>query len=451
VPNDDPTQVLATFVAGLRWSEIPPAVQVRVVDILIDAVACGLLGQSVGEIPQLARMQVELGGAGDTTVLGGHPSSAMAACLVNGYLITAATMCDAHLPTQCHVAPEVLPPSLAVAEARGSSGEDLLVAFAVGLEVTTRVGLALKPQTMRARGWHAPGVTGPFGGAAAAGRLMGLKPAQQAVALGLAGSEASGTFAQWGTMAVKFHQGSGAVSGLMAATLAEHGFSGCADILTNPVGGLLNTYSDGGDPGQITAGLGETWQLMQISLRSWPVAALMQSLVGAVVGVQSADNFDRDAIERVVISLSSKAYAMHGDMPWPDSFTARLSSRYIASVVLLDRACGLPQFSTERLESQDVNTFAKDLVDVVENPAAQEGETSVTVTLRDGTILDAVTDAPPGHPDSPLTRSDIERKFLSASQGLSLAGDPTALLAGLSNLESTRNVTALLAGLRLRR
>jgi 2-methylcitrate dehydratase PrpD len=237
----------------------------------------------------------------------------------------------------------------------------------------------------------------------------------------------------------------------MAATLAEHGFSGCADILTNPVGGLLNTYSDGGDPGQITAGLGETWQLMQISLRSWPVAALMQSLVGAVVGVQSADNFDRDAIERVVISLSSKAYAMHGDMPWPDSFTARLSSRYIASVVLLDRACGLPQFSTERLESQDVNTFAKDLVDVVENPAAQEGETSVTVTLRDGTILDAVTDAPPGHPDSPLTRSDIERKFLSASQGLSLAGDPTALLAGLSNLESTPNVTALLAGLRLRR
>ncbi|MDX6227054.1 MAG: hypothetical protein QOI76_444 [Frankiales bacterium] len=449
--NDDPTQALAAFVAGLRWSEIPSTVQVRVVDILIDAVACGLLGQSVGEIPQLARMQAELGGAGDSTVLGGHPSSAMAACLINGYLVTAATICDAHLPTQCHVAPEVLPPSMAVAEARGSSGEDLLVAFAVGLEVTTRVGLALKPPVMRARGWHAPGVTGPFGGAAAAGRLLGLNPAQQAVALGLAGSEASGTFAQWGTMAVKFHQGSGAVSGLMAATLAEHGFSGCTDILTNPVGGLLNTYSDGGDADQITAGLGETWQLMQISLRSWPVAALMQSLVGAVVGVLADDTFDRDAVERVVVSLSSKAFAMHGDMPWPDSFTARLSSRYIASVVLLDQACGLQQFSTERLAAQDVNAFAKELVDVVENPAAQEGETSVTVTLKDGTTLHVGTDAPPGHPDSPLTRADIERKFLAASQGLSLAGDPSDLLAALGNLESTPDVTAVLAGLRLRR
>jgi 2-methylcitrate dehydratase PrpD len=319
------------------------------------------------------------------------------------------------------------------------------------MEVTTRVGLALVPQTMRARGWHAPGVTGPFGGAAAAGKLIGLNPMQQTVALGLAGSESSGTFAQWGTMAVKFHQGSGAVSGLMAATLAEHSFSGCADILTNPVGGLLNTYSDGGDPEQVTAGLGEIWQLMQISLRSWSVAALMQSLVGAIVDVQSAEGFDKDAIERVDISLSSKAYAMHGDMPWPDSFTARLSARYIASVVLLDRACGLQQFSTERLESADVNAFAKELVGVVENPVAQEGETSVTVTFKDGTILRSVTDAPPGHPDSPLSRADIERKFLAASQGLSLAGDPAALLTGLSNLESTPHVTSLLAGLRLRR
>jgi 2-methylcitrate dehydratase PrpD len=118
---------------------------------------------------------------------------------------------------------------------------------------------------------------------------------------------------------------------------------------------------------------------------------------------------------------------------------------------LLDQACGLQQFSTERLEAQDVNAFAKELVEVVENPEAQEGESSVTVTLRDGTTLHAVTDAPPGHPDSPLSRADIERKFLAASHGLSLAGDPTALLAGLSNLESTPHVTALLAGLRLRR
>jgi 2-methylcitrate dehydratase PrpD len=190
---------------------------------------------------------------------------------------------------------------------------------------------------------------------------------------------------------------------------------------------------------------------MQISLRSWPVAALMQSVVGAVVGVLSDDRFDPDAVERVVVGLSSKAFAMHGDMPWPDSFTARLSSRYIASVVLLDRECGLQQFSTERLSAPDVNVFAKDQVDVVENPAAQEGETSVTVTLRDGSTLHVVTDAPPGHPDSPLTRADIERKFLAASEGLSLAGEPTELLAGLGNLESTPDVTHVLAGLRLRR
>jgi 2-methylcitrate dehydratase PrpD len=139
-------------------------------------------------------------------------------------------MCDTHRATLTHVTPEVVPPALAIAERDGLPGRDLLVALAAGLEVTTRVGIGLDYPAFRARGWHGPGVIGPFGAAAAVGRLRGFDTETMAKAFGLAGSQAAGTFAAWGTPTVKFHQCRGALSGLMAALLAEQKFLATARI-----------------------------------------------------------------------------------------------------------------------------------------------------------------------------------------------------------------------------
>ena len=89
-------------------------------------------------------------------------------------------------------------------------------------------------------------------------------------AFGLAGSQAAGTFAAWGTPTVKFHQCRGALSGLMAALLAEQKFRATREFLTAKDGGLYNAYVDGGKPELATAELGERWELMQIALRPWP-------------------------------------------------------------------------------------------------------------------------------------------------------------------------------------
>ncbi|TAM69122.1 MAG: MmgE/PrpD family protein, partial [Chloroflexota bacterium] len=112
-----PTDALAAFVAGLTYDGIPAAVRERVKDLLLDAIASGLAGTSSDEVPQIERLAEALaGGVGASTVIAGQPRSAAGAALVNGYLITAATVCDVHRPTLCHVTPEVVPPALAVAE-----------------------------------------------------------------------------------------------------------------------------------------------------------------------------------------------------------------------------------------------------------------------------------------------------------------------------------------------
>src|SRR5690606_7263165 len=146
------------------------------------------------------------------------------ATLLNGYLVTAVTMCDVHRTTLTHITPEVVPPAPAIAERDGLSGRELVAALAAGFETMTRIGLGWDVAAAGARGWHSPGGRGAFGAAAAVGRLLGFDPDTMASAFGLAGSQAAGTFAAWGTPTVKFHQCRGALSGLMAALLAQQRF-----------------------------------------------------------------------------------------------------------------------------------------------------------------------------------------------------------------------------------
>src|SRR5713101_6831261 len=174
--SGETTQVLAEFAAALSYDKIPERVRDYCKDVLLDTLACAVAGHQGDETHQLAALSAGLAQSSESTVIGGDRLSLAAATMLNGYLITAVTMCDAHRPTLTHVTPEVVPPALAIAERDALSGRDLLVALAAGFEVMTRVGIGIDYPAFRARGWHGPGVLGPFGAAAAVGRLLRLSP-----------------------------------------------------------------------------------------------------------------------------------------------------------------------------------------------------------------------------------------------------------------------------------
>src|SRR5262249_42794289 len=186
--------------------------------------------------------------SGGSRGVGGDRLARAGATMLNGYLCTAVTVCDAHRPTMTHITAEVVPPALAIAERDALSGRELLVALAAGFEVTTRIGIGVNFPEFRARGWHGPGIFGPFGAAAAVGHLRGFDTDRMSRPSGLAGSQAAGTFAAWGTPTVKFHQCRGALSGLMAALLANEKFFATREFLTACDGGLYNSYVSGGHP-----------------------------------------------------------------------------------------------------------------------------------------------------------------------------------------------------------
>src|SRR5262249_12878884 len=165
------TEVLAGFAASLQYDDLPAEVRDHCKNLLLDTLACAVAGHRGEETQQLAALASGLAQSTESSVIGGGRLSLAGGTVLHRYLFTRVTLCDLPRSRLTHVTPEVMPPALAIAERDGLSGRDLLLAIAAGCEVTTRIGIGLDYPAFRAKGWHGPGVLGPFGAAAAVGRL----------------------------------------------------------------------------------------------------------------------------------------------------------------------------------------------------------------------------------------------------------------------------------------
>ncbi len=341
-----------------------------------------------------------------------------------------------------------MPPALAIAERDDVSGEALLAAIAVGCEVATRIGRGLDYPVFRSKGWHGPGVIGPFGGAAAVGRLRCFDTSTMARAFGLAGSQAAGTFAAWGTPTVKFHQCRGALSGLMAGLLAEEGFVATENFLTTSDGGLYNTYAEGGLPDATTDDLGARWELQRIALRLWPAATALQDVLTALHDLLQSHDIHYTDIEQVELTLSPTPVEMHGGFAtYKAKFEALLSAHYVTAVYLRDRKLTLAQFEPECYDDPNLRRFAAERVTIVKNDKMSGGQARVALTTKSGQTMTGACAHPLGTPEHPLSRDQVEDKFRTyAADVLSpqkVDGALNAVLE-LEHLRSARELTRAL-------
>ena len=123
----------------------------------------------------------------------------------------------------------------------------MLTAFVAGYELQCRLGLLIAPGHYDVLGFHATGTVGSFGAAAACAHLLGLDAEQFATALGIAGTQAAGLKSMFGTMCKPLHAGKAAYHGLLAAKLAQRGFTSRADVV-ECAQGFARTHSPDFNP-----------------------------------------------------------------------------------------------------------------------------------------------------------------------------------------------------------
>jgi 2-methylcitrate dehydratase PrpD len=444
-----PTEDLARFAAEFGYADLPNPARDHARHLLVDSIGCALAsdyGQETGMYTRFARIA---GGAGNSTVIGAPEGlSLLGASLLNGYLITAATVCDTYVPAHVHITPEVVPPALAIAEQNRLEGKALLAAIAIGAEVAVRVADGIDYTVAGPRGWHMPGIVGPFGAAAAVGRLRGLTSLQMRNALALAGSQAAGTWASWGTPTVKFHQSRGAVSGLLAGLLAEENFTASAEILAHPDGGILAAYSDGGDPSAVVAGLGQQFAFERISLRLWPGGTPLQPTLTAVFDLLAAHRPAFGEIERVRIEVAPDVYEAHARFAEPEgTFDALLSYPFTVAASLRDGRFWLDSIGPAKLGDPDLRRFMRDRVALVSNPALTREHSRVEVTVGSET-LGAMAEGAKGSPANPATGDELRTKFGHAVAGRMAGADAAELLDLLFRIDECDDLGRLFKLLR---
>jgi 2-methylcitrate dehydratase PrpD len=328
----------------------------------------------------------------------------------------------------------LVPAALAAAQERGAGGRALLAAVVAGCEVLFRVGKATK-HSVEARGFHAPGLTGPFGAAIAAGHIAGLDAARLTNALGIAGSLAGGLleFAKSGRggMVKRLHLGRAAEGGVTAARLAEHGFTGPDTVLEGPYG-FLAAFCPETDLAQLTAGLGRTWETMILCLKRYPCHITAHTPVTAAMELREAHGFRAEDVRAVVVEGSPRMAEIHAIHEPEDLVLAQYSTPFCVATALV----GDPRDPARFGEGALADPLVRALTRKVEVRGTARGggwATTTHVELNDGRRFEKHVAEFPGTPAMPMSAAEREQKFMRLTGRLGAAAGP--LFARLEQIE----------------
>jgi len=261
------------FVEKLVFDDVPKDVIEEVRLHILDTLGVALASHGMDFAHIMLEVSKGLGGPPESTAIGsGERLSAPNAALVNGTMAHGLDYDDMHREASLHLSAFTVPTALAVSEAKGESGKSAILGSVAGYEIGARLGLAASGRLLL-RGWHPTGVLGAFAAAAVTGSILGLNAKQISNAMGIAGSQSSGS-AQWieeGSWTKRMHPGWAAHSGIIAGLLAQKGYDGPQRIYEGKMG-LYSSYIGNGDFDleRLTQGLGSSWETRQICYKLYP-------------------------------------------------------------------------------------------------------------------------------------------------------------------------------------
>jgi len=443
---------LAAFAANLRYEDIPAPVLRRAEDLLLDCLASILAGASARAVRAIDRYAAAMGPAdGPSEVLiTRRRTTPLFAAMVNAAAAHVVEQDDVHNGSVFHPAAVVFPPALAVAQALGRSGRDLLVASVAGYEVGIRVGEFLGRSHYKI--FHTTGTAGTLAAAVTTGRLLNLSPEEMLHALGSAGTQAAGLweFLRDAADSKQLHTAKAAADGITAAYLAREGFTGARHILEGPQGMAAGMSTDA-DPSRLCDRLGERWALAETSFKFHASCRHTHPAADALQQALHDNNLTEADIERVVAHVHQGAIDVLGPVVNPQTVhQSKFSMGTVLALIARQGRAGLAEFDAG-LDDPGVATFRgkveMELDPEVDDAYPQRWIGKVTVYTRDGRKLHGRVDEPKGDPGNTLSRAEIEDKTLSLGRYADAATEQElrGLIAAIWNLEKAEKMETLLA------
>ena len=432
---------LAEYAAKLRYQDLPADVVQRAKDTVTDAVGTIVFGYDLPWSRIIVAHARRSGPGGKSRILGrgGPLVQAPSAAFANGALAHAFELDNLTKPgSGVHPGAILLSAGLAVAQERGLTGRDLLTAFIAGSEVMIRIGRATK-HTNEARGFHAPGTTGPFGGAVAVGKLLNFDAAAMTNALGIAGSLSCGLleFAKSGTgaMVKRLHLGRAAESGVLAASLAADGFTGPQSVLEGEFG-FLRVFCRDFDEAELTRSLGDDWVTRTILMKRFACHISAHTSVQAILDLRAEHGFAGADVAAIRIAGNEKM-AKVNNIPSPkDVMMCQYSIPFSVALAHFRDPRDPRSYDESALDDPAIRSLCERVTITLAGGHHDHATIAaeVQVTLKDGRVLSKTVSDFKGTPERPLDQADLRERFMLLTRHCGTR-DMERMFARLQNIE----------------
>jgi 2-methylcitrate dehydratase PrpD len=408
------TQALGRFVADLSPNRLPEEAA-RIARMgFIDTIGTMIAGRKEDSV----RIMTETLAPGDgpaTLTFGDRHAPAPEAAWINGVAAHALDYDDVAL--RGHPSTVLVPAILAEAENLGSSGADMIVAYVAGYETWAEL-FRRDSGLLHQKGWHPTGLYGAVGAAAACAKLRKLDAEKSAIAIALGASQAAGLMSNFGTMTKPFHAGKSAHAGVMAARLAEAGFTANVDALEHPQGFLHAISPTGTEDRASDCKAGVEWAILTqgLGIKKYPTCYCTHRAIDCMLDLVSNSPIKADDVESITVNISDYFTVLRNHQP-DTGLAAKFSMEFCMASGIVAQRVGLRELTDDFVQRPDIQALMKKVQIVTtsvydpELPGAAAHD-QVTVKLADGRTIegDPVARAT-GHPSRPLTDQQLYDKF----------------------------------------
>ncbi|MEZ5850995.1 MAG: MmgE/PrpD family protein [Hyphomicrobiaceae bacterium] len=415
-------QQLAAFATNTRADDIPADVRRRAVHHMLDAAGIAIAATRYDHSHRMLSGLRSLAGSGNVPVFGMPVRLAPRdAAVMNGYLCHGLDFDDTHVAGIIHPTSSILPAVLSASALTGATGQSMVTAFVIGVETAARIASVAKSGFHQV-GFHPTGLVGVFGCTLAAGRIMGLTEKQLCMAQGIAVSLACGNleFVEDGAWNKRLHPGWAAQSGITAAALAKEGFVGATKPYEGRFGlfnAFMGAYREAADPALATAGLGETWELMNTAIKPYPACHFTHACIDAALALrrQGLDIARIRAIEtRVPAGVFKVICEPEANKLKPaNSYDAQFSVQWLTAAALVRGQLGLAELEPAEITDPAILAMTQKVkyAEYKDSPFPLAYSGEVVITLDNGETIAHREHINRGAAERPLTNEEIVAKF----------------------------------------
>ncbi len=440
LPEDGSARALADWIAEVP-TIMDPLARERAKAAFIDTIACMLAAAHESSTRHVFEA-LRYSGQGMCSAVGHHETlSAENAALLNGTAAHALDYDDNFLPAVTHASAVLVPSLLSLGEEVGASGDQLLDAYIVGLEIQAWLGRYMIPSHYAA-GWHATSTIGAIGAAAACVRILTLDNQSALGALSLATSMASGSKLQFGSMAKPLHAGLAARAGITAARLASAGVNANEEPFDGPWGFMSLHHSAMPE----VARHPDELSILKDGLaqKRWPCCASAHRTLDAIQAMMRENDIRPEEIEQIETIIPDSNYRnLRFNSPANEN-EARFSMTYTAAVIALRQAITLRDFRPDMIRDPVTRDFMTKIQMISAGPQSDQGEgiwddpAQTRILTHTRGVFEQSVLHPVGTIHHPLSETDLHQKFTECAAFLLSEEQSAELYSRLLNLENEK-------------